>query len=624
MDAKRLFVAMPYKKRKAPLDTKNPDAVVEIDFDAVWTEILQPAIPEGFLTKRADELHQPGLIDRLYNEWLYAAEIVLADLTFGNPNVYYELGIRQTLSKKGTVLVACQGTELPFDVRNQSVIYYDYFSAPSLRQFQKHLRQSIENATNQEVDSPVHVYLPGLSVTRGDQGTNSSTLVKAMERRLAVAEDNLRKYQARESEERLRWKIEEATTGSRILSLLGPVTQLSDVPISLLELLGIKLRKFGFLDQALDVFRQAVEQQPSDPELLRELGFVYRKKGPSFYKEAEKYMQSALQLNDADAELHGMYGGLLKRRNAYGDALTHYQRAYELEPTNLYPIINLGAIHAASGNQVEAKRWYAIVLEKCDQVIAAGSADYWTYLCQAEARVAAGTAPTALKSLAKAKELEVPVEDLRSTTEQLEFFLRIGFESETARVVLSKVDLMGDKLSAPVKTGQSSNRLVIGCNISPHTDERGIRVYDMYLPISNNGPTDSFIVQIISIQPPPANAASLPWSLRWEGGNTEFKEILHDQERTLHFCRTDLTGEIHDRQTGHWKPARVWFFTPEESKEVFIPTEGVYRSSDLYDLRIDVTIRITVRSIEKKIIYTLTIGFLHNRTDPQLIRVQEI
>jgi hypothetical protein len=58
----------------------------------------------------------------MYNEWLFDADIVLADLTFGNPNVYYELGIRQALSKKGTVLVACKGAKLLFDVRNQYVI----------------------------------------------------------------------------------------------------------------------------------------------------------------------------------------------------------------------------------------------------------------------------------------------------------------------------------------------------------------------------------------------------------------------------------------------------------------------------------------------------------------------
>ena len=161
---KRLFVAMPYGIRRASLDYEEPDRTCEINFDEVWKGILQPAIPSGFETKRADQLRQSGLIDLKYIEWLFEADIVLADLTFGNPNVYYELGIRQALRRKGTILTACKGTKLPFDVRNQTVIPYDYFAAPTLRAFQSELRQTIKNAVEQELDSPVHVYLPGLIV----------------------------------------------------------------------------------------------------------------------------------------------------------------------------------------------------------------------------------------------------------------------------------------------------------------------------------------------------------------------------------------------------------------------------------------------------------------------------
>lgn len=66
---KRLFVAMPYGIRKSPLNYEEPDRISEIDFDAVWKGVLEPAIPLGFETKRADQLRQPGLIDRMYNEW---------------------------------------------------------------------------------------------------------------------------------------------------------------------------------------------------------------------------------------------------------------------------------------------------------------------------------------------------------------------------------------------------------------------------------------------------------------------------------------------------------------------------------------------------------------------------
>jgi Flp pilus assembly protein TadD len=433
---KRLFVAMPYGLRKAPLDHDKPDVTVEIDFDAVWQEILQPGVPEGLETKRADELRKPGLIDRLYSEWLFDADIVLADLTFGNPNVYYELGIRQALSKKGTVLVACNGTKLPFDVRNQYVINYDYFAAPTLRTFQSQLREAIENASSQEVDSPVHVYLPGLFVGRAADGTSPEKTIRQLTQRLQELEIDLNKRQSRDEEDRLTRKLKEADSGSRVFALYRLAAGHTTSSLDLLEQLAIRLRQFGYFDQALEVLQKAVTLNPQDPEILRELGFVYRKKGPLHYSDAEKYMRQALQLNDADAELHGMLGGLLKRKEDYVQALMHYRRAHEIEAENLYPLVNMGGISAALGNTDEALHWYKLLRDNCNQLIDRGKTDYWTYLCLGEAAVALGDNEGAMAAYRKAIAQAPPVEDLRSATEQLEFLLKNNFGTETAGIVL--------------------------------------------------------------------------------------------------------------------------------------------------------------------------------------------
>jgi hypothetical protein len=136
---------MPYDTREGHLDPEAPKTKpITIKFDDVWKGILRPAIPRAFTPKRADELRKPGLIDQLYIQWLLEAEVVLADLTFGNPNVFYELGIRQALSKRGTVLVAQIGTELPFDVKGQVVCHYDAFDGSSVVKFQGELRELID------------------------------------------------------------------------------------------------------------------------------------------------------------------------------------------------------------------------------------------------------------------------------------------------------------------------------------------------------------------------------------------------------------------------------------------------------------------------------------------------
>ncbi|MEO1060262.1 MAG: hypothetical protein AAFZ07_02505 [Actinomycetota bacterium] len=166
----QLFAAMPYGVNTGRLDLDDPSTEETIDFDEVWSGLLRPAIPADWEAKRADELHQPGLITELFTRWLFEADIVLVDLTFGNPNVFYELGIRQALSERSTVLVAQAGTVLPFDVRNQAVLHYDVSHAPSVREFQERLGLSLAAAAAAPEGSPVHALVPGLRVSRTTRG----------------------------------------------------------------------------------------------------------------------------------------------------------------------------------------------------------------------------------------------------------------------------------------------------------------------------------------------------------------------------------------------------------------------------------------------------------------------
>ena len=55
---------------------------------------------------------------------LYSSDIVVANLTDYNSNVFYELGIRQTI-KNGTITIAQKGTILPFDISRKGSIFYD-------------------------------------------------------------------------------------------------------------------------------------------------------------------------------------------------------------------------------------------------------------------------------------------------------------------------------------------------------------------------------------------------------------------------------------------------------------------------------------------------------------------
>ena len=89
----------------------------------VENEIIINAIGDDFEVRNADEIPGRNLITEAIVHNLKTADLVIADLTDLNSNVFYELGIRHHTGKP-TILFAAAGTELPFDIHNIPVIFY--------------------------------------------------------------------------------------------------------------------------------------------------------------------------------------------------------------------------------------------------------------------------------------------------------------------------------------------------------------------------------------------------------------------------------------------------------------------------------------------------------------------
>src|ERR1051326_3548309 len=72
----------------------------------------------GFLCERADQAHFTGDILQRVKDTIMRSRVVIADLSFANPNVYLEVGYAWGCGKP-TILLARDGEELKFDVRGQ-------------------------------------------------------------------------------------------------------------------------------------------------------------------------------------------------------------------------------------------------------------------------------------------------------------------------------------------------------------------------------------------------------------------------------------------------------------------------------------------------------------------------
>ena len=104
------FVLMPFGVKPDP-------AGGTIDFDHVYDAAIRPGIEAaGMNALRADAEMIGGIIHKPMFERLLLCDFAVADLTTGNPNVFYELGVRHTARPGTTLAVSADVSRLPFDV----------------------------------------------------------------------------------------------------------------------------------------------------------------------------------------------------------------------------------------------------------------------------------------------------------------------------------------------------------------------------------------------------------------------------------------------------------------------------------------------------------------------------
>ncbi|WP_214084165.1 hypothetical protein [Methanoculleus sp.] len=93
--------------------------------DIALKEIISPVVsPFGYEIRRADNISHPGLITNQIIDMLAEAPLVIADLSDGNPNVFYELAIRHITGLPCIQLIQ-MGQKVPFDTSGMRTIQYD-------------------------------------------------------------------------------------------------------------------------------------------------------------------------------------------------------------------------------------------------------------------------------------------------------------------------------------------------------------------------------------------------------------------------------------------------------------------------------------------------------------------
>lgn len=117
-----------------PIGGKDTD--IRRRANGLFSMVVQPIANEyGMDAVVAHKKDNTGDITSGIVNDIYKAKLVIADLTTLNPNVMYEIALRDAM-KKPIILIAEEGTKLPFDIATMNTIMYtnDFLGTQELQE----------------------------------------------------------------------------------------------------------------------------------------------------------------------------------------------------------------------------------------------------------------------------------------------------------------------------------------------------------------------------------------------------------------------------------------------------------------------------------------------------------
>lgn len=138
--------------------------------DLFLSSLIEPALSSfGLDVVRADQIAQPGMITAQVLEHILRAKLVVADLSYHNPNVFYEMALRHA-TKLPIIQICRRADRLPFDVNQVRTVTIDttdiYTLIPKLETYRSEIATQVRAALDgQGGSNPVSVFFPGVVVS---------------------------------------------------------------------------------------------------------------------------------------------------------------------------------------------------------------------------------------------------------------------------------------------------------------------------------------------------------------------------------------------------------------------------------------------------------------------------
>lgn len=409
------FVLMPFGR-------KSDGTGASIDFDAVYEQLIAPAIRAARLEPiRADEEITGGIVHKPMFERLILCEYAVADLTFANANVFYELGVRHAVRPHTTVLLFATGTRLPFDLELDRGLPYSLNPSgePSdIDTSRAQLTARLEAARDASVDSPIFQLIedfPQIDRLKTDVFRDhvqySATWKERLAQTRALSEE--KRLNALRAAERDLGNLRDVETGilidlflsyravegyAEMVSLVERMPRpLAKTPL-VREQLGLALNRLHRRDEAERVLLTLIEERGPSSETYGILGRVYKDQWTDAKRSGETFLAH----------------GLLDK------AINAYLAGFESDWRDAYPGINAVTLMELQNPPDDRRnQLIPVVSYAVERRLASGQADYWDYATRLELAVLAKDENAAKRALSTALAMVREIWEPKSTANNL-------------------------------------------------------------------------------------------------------------------------------------------------------------------------------------------------------------
>jgi hypothetical protein len=369
------FVVMPFGKK--PTGLLGDGVPSDVAFDALWERVYRPVLTDmGYNAVRADRDVGALIVNQMVQR-LALANLIVADVTLPNANVYYEIGVRHAASERGCVLASADWAKPVFDLAQMRQIRFPLadggvdeasadVAAAALREQLAELSTGV---------SPVFDAVPGYP---GDVDP----------RELSAFEDFVAELSEFQAEAR---GVREAARGDRPALAADLVARYGSSPAVLdsvaLELLLLLRDYVGW--KAMVAYGSALPPGYADrhPVVREQLFFAMAQAGDP------KGLGGLSQLADESesSERRGLLGGRYKKlwsvatdevdKRGYLDkAIEQYELGMNADLNAYYPSSNLPRLYRSRGDEGDEQKAAVaatIALAACHRALARGADDGW-------------------------------------------------------------------------------------------------------------------------------------------------------------------------------------------------------------------------------------------------------